>query len=92
MPWKTFLKAHLGAIAAADFFTVEVLTLASLVRYSVLFIIEIKTRRVQIAGIVRQPHGTVGTAVASRRGRGPGAMRRLAPLFGRWLAVGTPGA
>ena len=37
MPWKTFLKAHLGAIAAADFFTVEVLTLAGLVRYFVLF-------------------------------------------------------
>jgi putative transposase len=28
MPWKTFIKAHLGAIAAMDFFTVEVLTLA----------------------------------------------------------------
>jgi transposase len=26
MPWKTFLKAHWGAIAAADFFSVEVLT------------------------------------------------------------------
>jgi putative transposase len=27
LPWKTFLKAHWGAIAAADFFSVEVLTL-----------------------------------------------------------------
>jgi putative transposase len=26
MPWKAFLKAHFGAIAATDFFTVEVLT------------------------------------------------------------------
>jgi hypothetical protein len=26
MPWKTFLKVHWGAIAAADFFSVEVLT------------------------------------------------------------------
>jgi putative transposase len=58
MPWKTFLTAHLGSIAATDFFTVEVLTLAGLVRYFVLFVIEIETRRVQIAGIVRQPHGT----------------------------------
>ena len=30
MPWKTYLKAHLGAIAATDFFTVEVLALAGL--------------------------------------------------------------
>src|SRR5262249_4731280 len=55
MPWNTFLKAHLGAIAATDFFSVEVLTLAGLVRYHVLFVIDLATRRVQIAGIVRQP-------------------------------------
>jgi transposase InsO family protein len=55
IPWKTFLKAHLGAIAATDFFSVEVLTLAGLVRYQVLFVIDLATRRVQIAGITRQP-------------------------------------
>jgi putative transposase len=57
MPWKTFLKAHLGEIAAADFFTVEVLTLVGLVRYHVLFVIDIESRRVAIAGIVHNPHG-----------------------------------
>ncbi|MCU1281419.1 MAG: hypothetical protein JWM53_4965 [bacterium] len=57
MSWKTFIKAHLGAIAATDFFDVEVLSLAGLVRYSVLFVIDIKTRRVHTAGIVRQAHG-----------------------------------
>ncbi len=57
LPWATFLKAHLGSIAAVDFFTVEVLTLAGLARHFVLFVIDIETRRVQIAGIVRQPHG-----------------------------------
>ncbi len=57
IPWTTFLKAHLGSIAATDFFTVEALTLTGLVRYFVLFVIDIETRRVQIAGIVRQPHG-----------------------------------
>ena len=51
MPWRTFLAAHWGAIAAADFFTVEVLTLFGLVRYHVLFFIDIASRRVQIAGI-----------------------------------------
>jgi hypothetical protein len=33
-PWKTFLKVHWRAIAAADFFTVEGLTRGCLVRYS----------------------------------------------------------
>lgn len=54
---KTFLRTHLAAIAAADFFSVEVLTLTGLVRYFVLFVIDLQTRRVQIAGIVRQPYG-----------------------------------
>jgi hypothetical protein len=46
MPWKTFLKARWRAIAAADFFSVEVLTRGGLVRYLVLFVIDLKTRRV----------------------------------------------
>jgi transposase InsO family protein len=57
MSWKTFLKAHWGAIAATDFFSVEVLTWAGLVRYFVLFIIDLQTRRVAIAGIAQQPDG-----------------------------------
>jgi putative transposase len=56
-PWKTFLAAHWDGLAAADFFTVEVLTMAGLVRYVVLFVMELKTRTVQIAGITRQPDG-----------------------------------
>ncbi len=51
MSWETFLKAHWGAIAATDFFSVEVLTRTGLVRYFVLFIIDLRTRRVEIAGI-----------------------------------------
>ena len=31
--WDTFLKAHWGAIAAMDFFTVEAITIRGLVRY-----------------------------------------------------------
>ena len=58
MPWKTFLKAHWGAIAAADFFSVEVLTRGGLVRYLVLFVIDLKTRRVHVAGITSQANGT----------------------------------
>jgi transposase InsO family protein len=54
--WSDFLRAHWGAIAAMDFFTVEVLTWTGLVRYHVLFVIDLATRRVEIAGIVHQPH------------------------------------
>ena len=55
MSWETFLKAHWGAIAATDFFSVEVITRSGLVRYFVLFVIDLKSRRVEIAGIIQQP-------------------------------------
>ena len=64
MPWKTFLAAHWDALAAADFFTVEVLTMAGLVRYVVLFVMKLKTRTVEVAGITRQPGGSWMTQVA----------------------------
>ena len=56
-PWKTFLQAHWEGLAAADFFTVEVLTLSGLVRYHVLFVVRLKTRAVEIAGIACEPAG-----------------------------------
>ena len=57
MPWSKFLKAHWEAIAAADFFTVEVWTRVGLVRYLVFFVIDLSTRRVEIAGIAPVPNG-----------------------------------
>jgi len=48
MSWEIFLKAHWGAIAATDFFSVEVLTRVGLVRYFVLFVIDLETHRVVI--------------------------------------------
>jgi putative transposase len=56
-PWATFIKAHLGAIAATDFLTAEVLTFHGLVRFYVLFVIDVATRRVEIAGITTNPNG-----------------------------------
>jgi len=56
MPWATFLKAHWGAIAAMDFFKVEVMTLTGPVRYSVLVVMDLKTRHVEVAGIVREAY------------------------------------
>jgi transposase InsO family protein len=64
MPWKTYLKSHWGAIAAADFFSVEVLTRGGLVRYLVLFVIDIKTRRVHIAGVTCAADGAWMAQVA----------------------------
>jgi ABC-type xylose transport system permease subunit len=48
--WTTFLRSHWDAIAACDFFTVEVLTWTGLTCFYVLFVIAPKTRRVEIAG------------------------------------------
>lgn len=53
--WKSFLKAHWEVLAAMDFFAVEVVTIGGLVRYSVLFAIELSTRKAHIAGITCQP-------------------------------------
>ena len=64
MPWKTFLAAHWNGLAAGDFFTVDVLTAAGLVRYVVLFVMKLKTRTVEIAGITSQPNGNWMTQVA----------------------------
>jgi transposase InsO family protein len=55
--WATFIKAYLGAIAAADFFTAEVMTLVGLARVHVFFVIDIASRKVEIAGVTTSPTG-----------------------------------
>jgi len=52
--WTTFLRSHFGAIAGADFFTVEVVKPFGLVRYFVFFPVDI-SRRANIAGITDRP-------------------------------------
>jgi hypothetical protein len=42
LSWSVFLQAPWGAIAAADFFSVDVLTVDGLVRYFVLFVIDLR--------------------------------------------------
>jgi putative transposase len=44
--WQTFLRAHWGAIAGADFFTTEVWTWRGLVTYYTVFVIDLASRRV----------------------------------------------
>ena len=55
MSWAQFLKLHWEVLAATDFFTVEVVTWPGLVTYYVLVVMELATRRVQIAGITPHP-------------------------------------
>lgn len=57
LSWEEFLKRHWDVIAATDFFTTEVWTMKGLVRYHVLFVIRLATRKVEIAGIIPEPHG-----------------------------------
>jgi len=47
--WKTFIKAHWEVLAAIDFTTIEVWTRSGLVTYYLLFVMELKTRRVHLA-------------------------------------------
>jgi putative transposase len=58
MQWREFLKLHWEVLAATDFFTVEVVTWHGLVTYYVLIVMELVTRRVQIAGVTPHPTDT----------------------------------
>ncbi len=53
--WRTFIQAHWGEVVGADFFTTEVWTPRGLTAYYVLFLIDLKTRRVHFAGATPNP-------------------------------------
>jgi transposase InsO family protein len=55
--WKEFLTRHWDLIIAADFFTIEAWTPRGLRRYIVLFLIELSTRKVEVAGIAANVNG-----------------------------------
>ena len=54
--WNTFLKAHWDVFAAMDFTTVDIWSLKGLVRYYLLFTMDLSTRRVHLAGITTNPN------------------------------------
>lgn len=56
MTWNEFIAVHKALIVATDFFTAEVLTLRGLVTYYILFLIDLNTRMVKIAGITQHPN------------------------------------
>ena len=55
MSWDEFMKIHWDVLTATDFFTVEVATLRGMMTFYVLFVIDIATRRVEIAGVTKNP-------------------------------------
>ena len=54
--WRTFLKAHWDVLGAIDFTTIEIGTTGSLVTFYLLFVMELKTRRVHFAGCTTSPN------------------------------------
>ena len=56
IPWSVFLKTHWKAIAASDFFAVEVWSWRGLVTQYILFVIDLAARRVVIAEITTKPN------------------------------------
>jgi len=62
--WKEFLSRHQEVIAAADFFTIEAWTRKGLTRFLVLFLIDLSSRRVQIAGVTRDANALWMSQVA----------------------------
>jgi putative transposase len=53
--WQAFIRAHMDALRATDFFTTEVWTWCGLVTYYVLFFIHLGSRKVHIAGETPYP-------------------------------------
>jgi putative transposase len=55
--WKQFMRPAWSSLYACDFFAVEALGLFGPVRYMVFFVIEVRSRAVEIAGIRVDPGG-----------------------------------
>ena len=55
--WEDFLRENQSGISAVDFLTVEILTLTGFLRYLVMIVMRLATRRVTLAGIYLEPNG-----------------------------------
>jgi transposase len=53
--WKRFMKMHWETLYACDFFSVEALGITGTVRYMVFFVVQLRTRAVEIVGIAVDP-------------------------------------
>ena len=81
--WRAFLKSHWDQIAGTDFFTVEVWTGTGLKTLQILFMIELNTRRVHLAGITKQPND-MWMGHAAERAAGFLKGRRFLICDGHW--------
>jgi putative transposase len=62
--WKELLSRHREVTVAADFFTIEAWTRKGLTTFLVLFLIDLSSRRVEIAGVTREANGLWMSQVA----------------------------
>jgi putative transposase len=62
--WKEFLSRHREVAAAADFLTIEAWTRKGLTSFLVLFLIDLSSRKVQVAGVTREANGVWMSQVA----------------------------
>ena len=53
--WKSFLQAHWDVLASVDFTTIEIWTRSGLVTCYLMFVMELATRRVHLAGCSTNP-------------------------------------
>jgi hypothetical protein len=84
--WRAFLRAQAAAIVAADFFTVETVRLTTL---SILFSIELRTRRVRLVGVTDHPRALDGPA-STRALDGSGSRGQREPAhLGSWFVTAT---
>ena len=62
--WKEFLLRHREVIVAADFFTIEAWTRQGLTRFLVFFLIDLSSRKVEIAGVTKDANGSWMSLIA----------------------------
>src|SRR5215472_16361136 len=91
--WRTFLRAHWGAIAGADFFTSEIWTPRGLVTYYTLFVIDLQSRRVHVVGSTPTPDaGFMDRRIPPHRPRRRHAAAERPVRDAGWPRGGSPGS